>query len=348
MDKVHSPLITRYNLEYVYEEPPGIRRLKRGRGFSYVDVHENLITQPDLRKRLQSIAVPPSYEKVWYCPLDNGHLQATGFDSTHKKQYFYHSLWRQIQDAQKFDSLYEFGQKLPSFRRKINQLIDLENINKQTVLATMARLLNETGMRIGNDNATKNNATHGLTTLEKKHVNVKDNEIFLDYIGKGGQEIQRFLNDPKISHVINNCAEIPGQRLFKIINDEGKKEFLNSQDLNQFLKTLMDESFSAKDFRTWRFSCYFIEKSLSAKNTKSSTTLTSILDKVSEKSGNTPSILKSSYIHPGLIELVKNKDWKLLEKPQKVRTGLKQSEEIFLNYLKTNHAKDILLNVKNA
>lgn len=348
MVKDTSPLIARYNLKYVYEDPPGIRRLKRGRGFSYVDIDNKTIKQPDLRKRLESIAVPPTYKKVWYCPLDNGHLQATGFDSTSKKQYFYHSLWRQIQDAQKFESLYEFGQKLPSFRRKINQLIDIDNMDKQTVLATMARLLDKTGMRIGNDKATKNNQTHGLTTLEKKHVDIADNEISLDYIGKGGQEIERFLNDPKISQVIDNCAEIPGQRLFKIINEEGKKEFLNSQDLNRFLKELMDESFSAKDFRTWRFSCYFIEKALSAKNTNKSTTLTAILDSVSEISGNTPSILKSSYIHPGLLEIVKTNNWKLLEKPQNIRTGLKKSEEIFLNYLETKHAKDILLNAKNA
>ncbi len=348
MDKDTSPLIARYNLEYVYEEPPGIRRLKRGRGFSYVDKNNKTIKQSDLRKRLEAIAVPPTYKKVWYCPLDNGHLQATGFDSTSKKQYFYHSLWRQIQDAQKFESLYEFGQKLPSFRRKINQQINLKNIDKQTVLATMARLLDKTGMRVGNDKATKKNHTHGLTTLEKKHIDIDENEISLDYIGKGGQEIERFLNDPKISQVIDNCAEISGQRLFKIMNEKGEKEFLNSQDLNRFLKELMDESFSAKDFRTWRFSCYFIEKALSAKNTNSPTTLTAILDTVSEISGNTPSILKSSYIHPGLLEAVKTDDWKLLEKPKKIRAGLRQSEEIFLNYLNTKHAKDILLDVKNA
>ena len=270
-------------------------------------------------------------------------MQATGHDSKNKKQYFYHEKWREIQEANKFNSLYIFGEKLPSFRRKINHHLDLDAIDKETVLAAMARLLDKTGMRVGNDSATQNNQTYGLTTLQKKHVETDNSEITLDYVGKGGKEIERFLNDSKIVEIIDNCAEIPGQRLFEVLDEDGKKKSLNSHDLNSFLKKLMDESFSAKDFRTWRFSCYFIEKSLSAHQKSDKTTLTSILKNVSDISGNTPSILKSSYIHPGLLEIVKDNDWDLLDKPSKVKQGLRQSEQIFLNYLQTEHAKNALL-----
>jgi DNA topoisomerase-1 len=337
-----SDSIGRFNLKYVYEEPPGIRRIRRGRGFSFINPDDAVIREPRARQRLLDIAVPPTYENVWYCPLDNGHLQATGYDSQDKKQYFYHERWRQIQEAKKFDMLADFGPKLPAFRRKITRAIDPDSLCRESVLAAMARLLDRTGIRIGNDLATQKNKTYGLTTLGKKQVETHGDTVELDFIGKGGQEIDLTFYEPKVAEMIDHCAEIPGQRLFQYLDEKEERHELHSHDLNNYIKEMIGEDFSAKVFRTWRFSCLFIEKALAAHEKNEKPTMKSILEEVAELSGNTPAILQSSYIHPGLLKAVKNGEWSHLDVPPKNIAGLRKAEIIFLNYLNTKHAAKAL------
>jgi DNA topoisomerase-1 len=329
------------NLIYIYEEPPGITRQKRGRGFSYFAPDGNLIRRQSERDRLQAIAVPPTYKNVWYCPEKNGHLQATGFDSQEKKQYFYHETWRKLQDAKKFTALVMFGEKLPTLRRKVSAILNHDKMTEEVVLAGMVRILDRTGMRIGNPVATRENGTHGLTTLHKKNIEADGNLFELDYRAKGGVNVDQSFTDQKLAPIIDYCAEIPGQRLFKVIYEDETVKTLESQDLNRFLKEHMGPDISAKYFRTWRFSCYFLEEFLATDPDQLS--IKYLLERVAEKSGNTPAILQKSYIHPGLIQLAKEKETDFFDRDIETKAGLKKSETCLLQYLETNHSKQALL-----
>jgi DNA topoisomerase-1 len=325
------------HLIYVYEEPPGIRRLKKGKGFSFLDVTGKTIRCAKERQRLLSVAVPPTYKKVWYCPRPNGHLQATGFDSNDKKQYFYHTSWAALRETRKYDRMCQFGANLPRFRRKVSSLLKDDVDNKDTVLAAMARILDKTGMRVGSALATDLNKTYGLTTLRKKHLHREnDDEIYFEYKGKAGVDLETHLKDPDLIRVIDECADIPGQKLFQYRGEDGHVHAIGSQDMNEFIKTHMEGSFSAKDFRTWRFNCLFIEAIL--KHADQNPTLKSLLETVCETSGNTPSILQSSYLHPGLIQLAKDKDWGHLDRDTPDVRGLQKTETILLAYLNCPHA----------
>lgn len=339
--KIKPPLLKKYDLRYIEDSTNGITRMKKGRGFSFIYPDGNIVKTEADKNRLKSLVVPASYEKVWYCPFDNGHLQATGYDSKSKKQYFYHPDWERLRESTKFSSLLEFSQSLPSFRRRLASNLKETDLNKETLVCAMARVLDRTGMRIGSDSATDLNNTHGLTTLEKKHLETQDNELIFSYLGKGSHDIERHFNDKKVMEVIDQCVEIPGQRLFEYKDKKGKKRNIDSSDLNNYIKKYMGIEFTAKDFRTWRFSCYFIKEALRQKE-KDKTTLSKILKNISEETGNTPAVLKSSYVHPGLLKIVKEGDWSYLKNPKDQIMGLRQNENIFIHYLQTDHALDAL------
>jgi DNA topoisomerase-1 len=339
--KIKPTLLKKYDLHYIEADVNGISRSKRGRGYSFIYPNGQIVKDEKEKQRLKSLAVPPSYEKVWYCPLHNGHLQATGYDSKSKKQYFYHPHWEELREMTKFTAMLEFGKALPSFRRRLADNLKNTELDKETLLCAMARILDRTGMRIGSDLATNLNRTHGLTTLEKKHLSKEDKTIIFSYKGKGNQDVERQLNDAKVTQIIDQCVEIPGQRLFEYTDENNNTKVIDSADLNNYIKKNMGEEFSAKDFRTWRFSCYFIEKALNHTK-KARTTLTKILSDISEETGNTPAVLKSSYVHPGLQNIVKEKNWKFLENPKKQITGLRRYDNIFLNYLQSTHADNSL------
>ena len=327
--KIDPAQLKDYDLTYVYEQNPGIQRVKRGRGFSFLSPDGTTIKDKSERERLLAIAVPPTYDKVWYCPIYNGHLQATGFDASAKKQYFYHPAWELLRETSKFSYMERFGEKLPAFRRRINRTLNDADNEKEELLSAMSRILDKTGMRTGNESASQTNKTYGLTTLRKKHVDHDDAALHFEYKGKGGNELEKDLRDPKVVNIIDHCAEIPGQRLFQYLDSKGEKHSVDSSDMNIFLKDSMGEDFSAKDFRTWRFSCLFLEEALRLASKGAGVTLKSVLGRVSETSGNTPSILKSSYVHPGLMKNDKDQ-----------LSGLRKSENRLLNYLKTKHASD--------
>lgn len=341
---IDDELLEKYSLRYVYEEKPGIRRRKRGKGFSFIDNKGQLITDEKERERLNCIAVPPTYKKVWYCPLPNGHLQATGYDSTSKKQYFYHNYWEQLREIKKFSAMVCFGASLPSLRRKISEKLKIkgDEINKEIVLSAMVRILDRTGIRVGNNLASKLHNTYGLTTLRKKHIECDEDYIHLEYKGKGGRELIKEFYAPKVANIIENCVEIQGQQLFEYTDNKGNIFTVDSGDLNAFIKDIMGHVFSAKDFRTWRFNTLFIKKLTKEVKKSRKVTLKSILESVATRSGNTPSILQSSYIHPGLIQVVKEEDWSLIQKYEPKKYRLRKAENYLYHYLQTKHADEAL------
>ncbi len=269
--------------------------------------------------------------------MHNGHLQATGRDASSKKQYFYHANWEELRDANKFSLMLEFAEKLPSLRRKISALLNENSLSKNTVLAAMVRILDQTGIRVGNKSASETHETYGLTTLTKEHLEESEHEFWLEYDGKGNVHQQKMISDSKVVDLIKECVEIPGQYLFQYESDDGGQP-ISSSDLNAFIKELTDERFSAKDFRTWRFSCFFLEEVIHQSKTSTqskgeSTSLKSVLEAVAEETGNTPAILKNSYIHPVLLEIVKNKQWSKINERPEAKAGLRKSERQLIDLL---------------
>ena len=282
---------------------------------------------------MKSIAVPPSYSDVYYCEDENGHLQAIGKDTNEKLQYFYHPEWEELREKVKFSMMIKFGELLPRFRNRIYRILKETDDERQYVLAGMARLLDRTGIRVGSDDAAQNNKTFGLTTLNKKHVEFDGRHVDIHYHGKGNVEIDTALNDKVTAEIIDHCSELPGQRLFKYRDEKGTVHKIGSTTFNAFLKEQMDESFSAKDFRTWRFSIYFMQAMITECKHDNQPTLKSLLETVSKQSGNRPAVLQSSYIHPTLIKLAKNKDCAAVLADPPSKNGLTQAEAVFLKLI---------------
>lgn len=328
-------------LSYIETVEPGITRTRRGRGFSFQSANGTLIRDPEERERLLAIAVPPSYEHVVYCLDPDGHLQATGVDSKGNTQYFYHPEYEKLRDRKKFSRLSKFGEALPAFRRKVTRRLKNSDSEKEKVLCAIMRILDGTGMRIGSNSATHNNKTFGLTTLHKKHVSVDEDDIRFAYKGKGGGKITCELQDPLVSDLLNTCLHHSGSRLFEYENDEGQTQQIYSGDVNLFIQQHMGESFSAKDFRTWRFSCLFLEE-LTKRSEQEAVTLKEVLEMLSESTCNTPAILKSSYVHPGLLRACKEGSKGYRRKPQKPLPGLRKAENYLLRYLGSRHARRAL------
>ena len=338
-------VLDEFDLIYISEDDLCITRRKEGEGFAFYNQAGKKIADKRIIERLQSIGVPPTYRNAIYCQSDNGHLQAVANDANNNKQYFYHDQWEILRQKTKFTALYDFGLCLPAFRDKIRTDMKSDSMHGR-VLAAMFRIMDRTGMRVGSAAAADNNDTYGLTTLERDHIEINGNTIHFEYDGKGGTHISTDLCDGALVDVIDECTEIDGQHIFGYIDDSGESHSITSSTINRFLKQQMGEEFSAKDFRTWRFSCIFLKHLLKAINSKDAKiTLKSLLEKTSGETGNTPAILQSSYIHPGLIQIAKNPDIAntLLQNDPPVNYNFREEEAIFLTYLKTDHATQSLL-----
>jgi DNA topoisomerase-1 len=330
-NNIDKKLLKQFGVTYSSEAALTIARMKRGKGFSYSDTETGETVSDVETERLIALAVPPTYSNVLYANNSKAHIQAVGHDANGKKQYFYHAQWETLRDYNKFNMLEAFGQRLPAFRRKL-----LNDIKAENIIAVMVRVMDKTGIRIGSEEATDSNETYGLTTLLPEHISVENSHITIDYIGKGGVAIKQGFADKLIAARLKKLKKAVRDSFF-IVNDLP----VRPEQINAYIKEKLGENFSAKDFRTWRFNAIFIENFLRLSR-QNAPTLKSVLDATAKKTGNTPSILQSSYIHPGLIELVKENDRKLLIKNPSHKVGLKQSEAAFLYYLVTSHAKGSL------
>ena len=256
-DDLDPDTLKNFNLKHVGEDELTISRQKKGKGFCFYDENKRLIKCEKEKQRLYDIAVPPAYTDVFYASVANAHIQAIGCDSSLKKQYFYHHDWDIIRDITKFGSLADFARKLPSFRRKISVQLKQEDQPKIMIIAAMFRILDSTGIRIGSSKSAKANKTYGLTTLQTDQVDISEGKIELNYRGKGGVDITQTISDRFIVDVLEQCSELHGQALFQ---HEGG--LITSTHINQTIKAHFGEEYSAKDFRTWRFSCMFLNEIL--------------------------------------------------------------------------------------
>ncbi|PZO87981.1 MAG: DNA topoisomerase I [Micavibrio aeruginosavorus] len=331
-------------LRYVYDSDPGYARRKRGKGMSYIHPDGKPLKDKTVILRINALAIPPAYSNVWICVHDNGHIQATGFDARGRKQYRYHPEWRAARDDNKFGNMRVFGACLPSLRRKVQAALNLDGLPKDKVIAAIVRLLDKTGLRVGSDAYLAENATCGLTTISKKHVDLHGKEIELDFPAKGGKRYQGSLTDPKVAKVISLCEDLPGYRLFKWVDEDGETRTVSSSDVNEWLQDKTGAAITAKDFRTWTACALFLDEAMEttrccvdAKELK----LKPILKTVSEQLGNTPAILQKSYVHPELIDLYRtgcmlNREWQHDDKDH-VPAGYRKTEALLLRWLEKTY-----------
>ena len=237
-------------LRYVSDEQPGIRRRKRGNGFSYEKSDGTPITDPKERERIAAIAIPPAWTDVWICPKPNGHILATGRDAKDRKQYRYHPTWREVRDSDKFDNLARFGEVLPSLRRQVDADLRGPGLSRDKVLAVVVKLLDETLIRVGNEAYATDNDSFGLTTLKGKHVEVDGPTIEFEFGAKSGLQHASHLDDRQLARIVRACHELGGQDLFTY-EDDGRPVDVTSSDVNAYLRELGGGDITAKDFRTW-------------------------------------------------------------------------------------------------
>lgn len=296
-------------LEYTLDQIEGYKRQRCGRGFSYRDQTGKRLQNPKLKKRIQALVIPPAWQKVWINPNPQGHLLATGFDQAGRKQYLYHPQWLLFRNHVKFYHLLNFASALPGIRRQVFKVIKNEDpFSRAGVLATMLLLLDKGALRVGNEVYYQQRETIGLTTLESSHLQIRGQQIQLDYIGKSGQERHVCLEHACLSQRLSQLQQQASERLFAYQPQESpaneQRSYLQAEDVNQFLQQQSAYVVSAKDFRTWKGTLLAFElMSKAAQNGNFDLPLKAFIVPVAEALGNTPAVAQSSYIHADLLEL---------------------------------------------
>jgi DNA topoisomerase-1 len=285
---------------------PGITRKRQGRYWQYFHADGSRVSDREEIERLNAIAMPPAYERCWFCPKPNGHIQATGYDARGRKQYRYHPDFRAQQDGLKYERLAAFGKALPKLRKKVEEDIAGKPTAYETVLAGVVRLIDETQMRVGNEEYAKDNKSFGATTLRNRHATIDRGRLKISYVGKHGVKRTVTITDRNLARIARKTQDLPGQNLFEYVDDGGTVCPIGSADVNLYIKAAMGDDFTAKDFRTWGASVIAFETMIARYAEKGSVKLQSVMEPVAEALGNTPAISRKSYVHPALIEAAKD------------------------------------------
>lgn len=297
------------NLSYVSELDLSIERKKAGRGFFYLEKGEK-VKDPEILKRIKCLVIPPAWQNVKIAGSLKGHLQAVGRDEKNRKQYIYHTLWSNLRNQTKFFKMSTFGKKLPKIRKRVDEDLDLPEMNQKKVMALVIRLMEETHIRIGNAYYAKENKTYGLSTLRSRHVKISKNNMKFEFVGKKGKEHSITIKNKKLINLVNQCEEIPGWQLFKFFDESGKKQALDSGMINQYIQEISGEHFSAKDFRTWSASKIFFETlhelGYTSDEKENKKNLFTAYDTAAAGLGNTRTVCKQYYVHPAIVENYEN------------------------------------------
>ena len=315
-------------LRYVNGEGPGIRRLRAGSGFRYVDAEGRPVRDPDGLRRIRSLVIPPAWTDVWICPIPNGHLQATGRDARGRKQYRYHPRWREVRDETKYDRMIAFGRALPRIRRRTQKDLRKPGLPREKVLATVVRLLETTLIRVGNEEYARENHSFGLTTMRDQHAAIRGDTVHFELRGKSGVCRAVDVHDRRLARVVRRCQDLPGQELFQYLDDRGERHAIDSADVNEYLRRVAGEPFTAKDFRTWAGTVLaaralqefkaFDSQAQAKKN------VIRAIEAVAKRLGNTKAVCRKSYVHPALFDAYL--DGSLLQTlSQRVETEIKES-----------------------
>ncbi len=291
-------------LRHSSDAEPGITRKRNGRYWAYFDSEGNRVTDREEIDRLNAIGLPPAYENAWFCADPDGHLQATGTDSRGRKQYRYHEAFREKRDTVKYEGLLEFGKALPRLRRRVESDLGRRKLDRDTVLAAVVRLLDTQYIRIGNEQYAKSNKSFGATTLRSRHVPHNAGALIQRTAGKHGIVHEVKITDTNLKRIVKRCQELPGQMLFQCVGDDGDTRPITSSDVNAYIKEASGGDFTAKHFRTWGASMIAFDQLL-LKAQDSRISVKTVVEPVAEALGNTPAISRKSYVHPALLEAVK-------------------------------------------
>lgn len=345
VDRDYEKAALAAHLVYVTDSQPGILRLKKGKGFAY-RLEDKPVKEKKVIERVRKLVIPPSWTNVWICADERGHIQATGLDLRKRKQYRYHALWNSLRNETKFHRLYEFGKALPDLRSRIEEDLRRKELSQEKVLATVISLMERTYIRVGNNEYEKMNGSYGLTTLKNRHVVIAGDKLVFSFTGKKGVHHDITLRNKRLARIVSQCHDIPGKELFQYYTEEGERRGIDSGMVNAYIKQVAELDFSAKDFRTWAGSLHALQafraigEAITAADIKKNITI--VLDAVSEKLGNTRTVCRKYYIHPGLIQLYEeNKLLKYLQEldtlegsPPAGSEGLTAEEEILMKILK--------------
>jgi DNA topoisomerase-1 len=289
-------------LTYVSDLDAGLARRKGGHGFSYRDTRGHAVTDEPTLDRIRKLAIPPAWTEVWICASPRGHIQATGRDAKGRKQYRYHERWREVRDGGKYERLIAFGRTLPRLRARVDQDLALRGLPRDKVLAAVVRVMEITLIRVGNEEYAKTNKSFGLTTLRDRHAKIGREKAIFQFRGKSGKVHTTGFTDRRLARIVKACQDLPGQRLFQYLDDEGQRGSVESADVNAYLRDAMGEDFSAKDFRTWAGTltaaralamCPACETVGEVKRN-----INTCIKAVAGLLGNTTAVARKAYIHP--------------------------------------------------
>jgi DNA topoisomerase-1 len=293
-------------LRYVSDAKPGIERKRSGKGFRYVDADGRPVRDKETLARIKSLVIPPAWTEVWICPNPKGHLQVTGRDARGRKQSRYHPRWREVRDETKYERMILFGTALPEIRERVEQDLAIPGLPRAKVLATIVRLMETTLIRVGNEEYARQNKSYGLTTMRNKHVEVDGATVTFDFQGKSGVKHTVDITDRRIARIVQRCQDIPGYELFQYVDRDGTHHSVDSADVNEYLREISSQEFTAKDFRTWAGSllaCMALRELAGfASETEAKRNVVQAIKQVAARLGNTPSVCRKCYVHPAVLE----------------------------------------------
>ncbi|QYJ08399.1 DNA topoisomerase IB [Qipengyuania flava] len=328
-------------LIYVDDSLPGITRKGAGKGWAYYDPKGELITDTAEKRRLNAVALPPAYTDAWFCPAPNGHILATGIDARGRKQYRYHPEFRAAREGEKFDSCVRFGSLLPLVRKRVEDDLRGRTLTRERAVASVVRLLDLGAVRVGNEGYSRSNKSFGATTLRQRHAELTGRTLKLRYRGKGGKLREVALSDGALTRLVRRMQDLPGQNLFKYVDEEGDVQTVGSSDVNDYLTEAMGERFTAKNFRTWHGSVMAFQCLLEGEGAMP---LKALLDCVAERLGNTPAVTRKSYIHPAVIDLVeRQEEWRASVSLPRATRWLSREERGLIELLQESPAAAELL-----
>jgi DNA topoisomerase-1 len=320
----HRGTAIRAGLTYVTDGIAGITRRRAGTGWTYFAPNGARIRDPDKRKRINKLAIPPAWTDVWICPDPNGHIQATARDARGRKQYRYHAEYREACDRSKFRHMLEFSEILPLLRERVERDLGAEDLSRRQILATVIRLLDKTLIRVGNDEYAKENRSYGLTTLRRRHVEVDGTLLLFSFRGKSGVEHNVAITDRRLARIIQRVQDLPGTEMFQYLDAHGKRQAISSDDVNAHLREITGRNISAKDFRTWggtmQAAIELHAMGPAPTQREAERNIVRAIDQVSERLGNTRAVCRKYYVHPALISAyLEGRTVELPEAPQQGR-----------------------------
>ena len=325
-------------LRYSCDAGRGLRRVRAGQGFRYVGPTGRTVTDEKTLTRIRQLAIPPAWTNVWISCEANAHLQATGRDARGRKQYRYHPRWREVRHQTKYDRMVPFARALPNLRRRVAADLREATLSKNKVLAAVVELLGKTFIRIGNTEYARTNKSFGLTTLKDGHVKVRGAELRFEFRGKSGVRQAITFSDSRLAKIVKRCQDLPGQELFQYLDEQGRRRVVTSADVNAYLKEATGAEFTAKDFRTWAGT---LLAAMALRNAPHETTkkkaksvIVEAIAQVASHLGNTPTVCRTCYIHPYVLESYSDGTLPAKLAPPKRRVrGLSQDENAVLALL---------------